>query len=218
VSAPPNRRELRKADTHRGLREHALRLFLAQGYEATTVEQIAAAAGVSHMTFFRHFPTKESVVDTDDYDPMIAELIRARPAGEDPITAIHRAIGAGLAVILPPARDALLEQTRLIMATPALRARQSDHQHATRVLFSDALADRAGLATPTFALEVLAAAALAALSTALISWSEAGGEIDLIALIDEAFTVLRNATRCHSGGDRTTEWTAPRPAPPRSAR
>jgi len=47
------------------------------------------------MTFFRHFPTKESVVDTDDYDPMIAELIRARPPAEDPITAIHRAIGRG---------------------------------------------------------------------------------------------------------------------------
>ncbi len=60
-------------------------------------------AGVSHMTFFRHFPTKESVVDTDDYDPMIAELIVGHPSVEDPLTAIHQAILEGLAVILPGA-------------------------------------------------------------------------------------------------------------------
>jgi AcrR family transcriptional regulator len=177
------------------VQEHALRLFLTQGYDATTVEQIATAAGVSHMTFFRHFPTKESVVDTDDYDPMIAELIRARPTDEDPITALHRAMVQGLAVILPDGRDALLQRTRLIMATTALRARQADNQHATRLLFAGALAARAGLVTPTFALEVLAAAALAALTTALTAWSSGGGSADLIGLVDEAFTTLREATR-----------------------
>jgi AcrR family transcriptional regulator len=191
MSAPANRREARKAATRRCVQEHALRLFLAQGYEATTVEQIATAAGVSHMTFFRHFPTKESVVDTDDYDPMIAELIRARPTGEDPITAIHRAMAQGLAAILPAAHDALLVRIRLIMKTPALRARQADNQHATRQLFAAALADRAGLASPTFQLEVLAAAALAALTTALVTWTGGGGSADLIALIDEAFATLR---------------------------
>ncbi|MGH3983132.1 MAG: TetR/AcrR family transcriptional regulator [Pseudonocardiaceae bacterium] len=195
MTAPANRREARKAATRRCVQEHALRLFLAQGYDATTVEQIATAAGVSHMTFFRHFPTKESVVDTDDYDPMIAELIRARPTDEDPITAVHRAMAQGLAAILPAARDALLERIRLIMQTPALRARQADNQHATRQLFAAALADRAGLPSPTFQLEVLAAAALAALTTALVTWTAGGGSADLIALVDEAFTTLRAASR-----------------------
>jgi AcrR family transcriptional regulator len=195
MTTPPNRREARKAATRRCVQEHALRLFLAQGYDATTVEQIATAAGVSHMTFFRYFPTKESVVDTDDYDPMIAELIRTRPTDEDPITAIHRAMVQGLAAILPDGRDALLERTRLIMATTALRAHQADNQHATRLLFAAALAARAGLAAPTFALEVLAAAALAALTTALTAWSSGGGALDLITLVDEAFTTLREATR-----------------------
>jgi AcrR family transcriptional regulator len=195
MTAPPNRRDARKAATRRCVQQHALRLFLAQGYDATTVEQIATAAGVSHMTFFRHFPTKESVVDIDDYDPMIAELIHARPTNEDPITAIHRAMVQGLTTILPDARDALLERTQLIMATPALRARQADNQHATRLLFADALAARAGLAAPTFALEVLAAAALAALTTALTAWSSARGSADLVTLVNEAFTTLREATR-----------------------
>lgn len=191
ASARPNRREARKAATRQAIQEQALRLFLGQGYDATTVDEISAAAGVSHMTFFRNFPTKESVVDTDDYDPMIAALIRARPADEDPITAVQRAMSHGLAAILPEAHDALLARTRLIMQTPALRARQADNLHATRVLFARALADRAGLAEPPFALEVLAAAALAALTTALTAWSAGRGENDLEALVDEAFAALR---------------------------
>lgn len=195
MTAPVSRRQARKAATRRSIQEHALRLFLAHGYDATTVEQVSAAAGVSHMTFFRHFATKESVVDTDDYDPMLAELIRSRPATEDPVTAIHRAVVAGLAAILPADREALLVRSRLIMQTPALRARQADNQHATRVLLADALATRAGLDTPTFRLEVLAAAALAALTTAVTTWTAGGGAVDLISLVDEAFTTLRPEAR-----------------------
>ncbi|HET9117463.1 MAG TPA: hypothetical protein VFN75_05185, partial [Pseudonocardiaceae bacterium] len=101
----------------------------------------------------------------------------------------------GLVTVLPDAHDALLQRTRLIMETMALRAHQADNQHATRLLFADALAARAGLAAPTFALEVLAAAALAALATALTAWSSASGSGDLITLVNEAFTTLREATR-----------------------
>jgi AcrR family transcriptional regulator len=56
-----------------------LELFLRDGYDATTVAAIARAAGVSHMTFFRHFPTKESVVLDDPYDPVTGphSLLRA---------------------------------------------------------------------------------------------------------------------------------------------
>ena len=57
----PDWRERKKAATSDRIRACALRLFREQGYDATTVEQIAAAAGVSHMTFFRYFPTKEDV-------------------------------------------------------------------------------------------------------------------------------------------------------------
>ena len=65
-----------RADRTRvALQRCALELFLRDGYDATTVAAIARAAGVSHMTFFRHFPTKESVLLDDAYDPIIAAQV-----------------------------------------------------------------------------------------------------------------------------------------------
>ena len=73
-------RERKKAATRQSIQEHALRLFKEKGYESTTVEEIAAAAGVSHMTFFRDFPRKEAVVEYDEYDPVLEELDRRAAA------------------------------------------------------------------------------------------------------------------------------------------
>ncbi|HEY6424811.1 MAG TPA: TetR family transcriptional regulator [Pseudonocardiaceae bacterium] len=183
-------RARKKEHTRQLIQGHALRLFLAKGYEATTVEEIAAAASVSHMTFFRHFPTKESVVDTDDYDPMIAKLIAGRPPAEHPLTAIHQALLEGLSTILPQGRDILLIRTRLILTTPALRARLWENQYATVRLFTDALTARH---TRLSDLEgrVLAAAALATVTTSLTTWVDCDGAEDLPELVDRSFAALR---------------------------
>ena len=124
-------RERKKAQTRAAIQQHALRLFLANGYDATTVEHIAAAAGVSHMTFFRYFPTKEDVVLADEYDPLIVASIVARPPEETPLASVREAIGDGLAHIYDIARDALFVRTRLILGTPQLRARLWEQQAAT---------------------------------------------------------------------------------------
>jgi AcrR family transcriptional regulator len=188
-------RERKKAATRKAIQEHALRLFLDKGYEATTVEEIAAAAGVSHMTFFRHFPRKESVVESDDYDPALVDLIVTRPADEDPLTAIHRALRQGFAAVPPDDREALLIRTRLILGTPALRARFWEGQETTRDLYAHALARREGLAEPDLRLRVLAAAAIAALTTAATTWAAGDGEADLLSLLDEALAALASMPR-----------------------
>src|SRR6478609_9387847 len=85
-------RERKKAKTRAAIQEHALRLFGEQGYAATTVEQIAAAAEVSPSTFFRYFPTKEDVVLYDVLDPPILAAFRAQPAELSPIQALRGAM------------------------------------------------------------------------------------------------------------------------------
>jgi AcrR family transcriptional regulator len=191
-------RERKKAQTRHKLQEHALRLFLENGYEATTVEQIAAAAGVSHMTFFRHFPTKEDVVLSDDYDPMIESLIRNRPRSEHPVVRVHAAVREGLAEVYAANREALLIRTRLSLETPAVRARSWENQFATQELLERALDD----GEPTFRTRVLASACLAALITALETWVREDGATELPQLIDEAFQVLEEHIGPRTKGSR----------------
>jgi AcrR family transcriptional regulator len=185
-----NWRARKKAATKQAIQDHALRLFVEKGYDATTVEDIAAAAGVSHMTFFRYFPRKEEVVEYDEYDPILEQSVTARPPHEPPLTALHAAIRTGLQQILGTDRDALLVRTRLVLSNPTLRSRNVLAQDATRDLFARALARRAGLPAPDLAAMVQAAAALGAVGVAMTAWAEGDDDTDPIALIDGAFDAL----------------------------
>jgi len=187
---PADRHERRRAATRRTIQEHALRLFLEQGFEETTVEQVAAAAGVSHMTFFRHFPSKADVVEQDEYDPMLVELIATRPIEEQPLTAVHRALRQGLEAVLAEDRAAILTRSRLVFQTPSLRARAWRNEEATRHLVAEALGRRDGASCQELALQVLAGAAVAAITAAISSWVATDGADDLVVLVDEAFEAL----------------------------
>ncbi len=182
-------RARKKAATKQSIQHHALRLFTEKGYDATTVEEIAAAAGVSHMTFFRYFPRKEEVVEYDEYDPLIEDLIVARPPDEPPLVAVHQAIRLGLEQILRADREALLTRTRLVLHNPVLRSRNLVAQDATRDLFARALARRAGLAEPDLAATVQASAVLAVIGPVMTAWAE-GDVDDLVAVVDDAFAAL----------------------------
>jgi AcrR family transcriptional regulator len=184
-------RARKKAATKHAIQEQALRLFVEKGYDATTVEEIAAAAGVSHMTFFRYFPRKEEVVEYDEYDPLLEELVVARPAEEPPLTALHRALRVGLEQILATDREELLIRTRLILRNPVLRSRNLLAQDATRDLMARALARRAGLSEPDLATTVQASAALGAIGPAAMAWAESD-DANFVTLIDEAFEALKS--------------------------
>ena len=101
MTAQAGLRERKKARTRASLREHALRLFREQGYQATTVEQIAAAAEVSPSTFFRYFPTKEDVVLQDDMDARMVEAFARQPPDLAPVAAIRAAMREALSSFTP---------------------------------------------------------------------------------------------------------------------
>lgn len=90
----PGRREENKQRTRSALEQAAARLFDEQGFAATTVRDIAAAAGVGERTFFRYFPSKEDLVlqQVRDLIPGLMDAVRSRPATEAPLTALREAI------------------------------------------------------------------------------------------------------------------------------
>ena len=186
----PDWRQRKKTATRDRIRVSALRLFRERGYDATTVEQIAAAAGVSHVTFFRYFPTKEDVALSDSYDPLIASAIAQTPAAWPLTQRIRAVLVQGLRQIYGTDRDTLLAQNKLIVSTPALRERMWASQLATQQAILQAL--EAGQRDPhaSFQAKVIVAACLAAASTAVLTWVENNGTPELPDLIDQAFDAL----------------------------
>src|SRR4030095_709181 len=114
-------RARKKERTRRVIQAEALRLFTEKGFEATTIEEIAAAADVAPRTFFRYFPTKEEVVFWSEYQPMLVSSVAARPDGESAPEALRHGIVDGLAAFYDEDRDRLLERLMLAFRTPPLR-------------------------------------------------------------------------------------------------
>jgi AcrR family transcriptional regulator len=181
----PDWRQRKKNATRDRIRASALRLFREQGYDATTVEQIASTAGVSHMTFFRYFPTKEDVALSDSYDPLIAGALEQTPVSWPLSRRIRAVLVDGLRQVYGTDRDTLLAQNKLIVATPVLRERLWASQVATQRLILQALGPE-----PSFRDKVTVAACLAAATTAVLTWVENDGTPELPDLIEQAFDVL----------------------------
>ena len=191
ATAPePDWRQRKKAATRDRIRASALRLFGEQGYDATTVEQIAAEAGVSHMTFFRYFPAKEDVALSDGYDTLLAALLSQTPADWPLIRRIRTVLVQGLAQVYDSDRDTLLAQNKLIITTPALRERLWASQVATQELIQEALGTGQGDEKAALQARVTVAACLAAVTTAILSWVEQDGASDLPDLAGQAFDTL----------------------------
>jgi AcrR family transcriptional regulator len=121
AEARPGLRERKKRRTADAIRSAATRLFLEQGYDATTTEQIAEAADVSPSTFFRYFPTKESVLlRTTDGVEVVRHALEERPADEPVWQSLRHALLEGLPqTIIDP--DEELARIRIAYSTPSVR-------------------------------------------------------------------------------------------------
>ncbi|WP_168801714.1 TetR/AcrR family transcriptional regulator [Glycomyces buryatensis] len=179
------------------LAQAALKLFVEQGFEATTIEQIAAATGLSRRSFHRYFSSKEDVfgqwfVETGR---QLAAALESRPAEERPWFALRRSFDdlvQGLS-----ARPESLQITRMILNTPALHATHL-HKHA---LWRDALADvlqlrrsEDGQELGRIAAVALVGAALAGLDSAQTEWVAEDNEQPLGDLFDQAMNAIAPLT------------------------
>ncbi len=177
-------RERKKLKTRRSIQEHALRLFTEQGYDATTVEQIAEAAEVSPSTFFRYFPTKEDAVLTDEYDPLITEALREQPPELSPASAVRNVMREIVGAMMAEDRRRIIDRLRIMMSVTALRSRQWDQTKETQRMLVTALAERLGRPADDFEVVAFVAAMIAVWETTILAWFESDGEGDLLALLD----------------------------------
>ena len=174
----------------------AMELFLSQGFDATTVEQIADAAGLSRRSFFRYFASKDDVLGqalaatgTD-----IANELARRPSDELPWAALRRAFDTLLRQMM--ADDRSLPMTRLMLESPALHASHLQKQASWRRSIADVLALRLGPESNDtdrgLQADALSAAALACLMSAQVEWVARNGQTSLAELLDIAMGTVRS--------------------------
>ncbi len=167
-----------------------MRLFADRGYDATTIADVAAAADVSSMTVFRYFETKEQLVLADEYDALILERVVAQPAVDPLLRRIAAGLLESVAELSSTERELLLARLRLVLATPALRARLWDNQYATQQAIVAALREEATDSEQELALWAGAGACLAAASAAVVRWTAQGGQPELRELMARALAVI----------------------------
>jgi AcrR family transcriptional regulator len=192
TDAPPGLRERKKLRTRRALSDVAVRLFREKGFDATTVEEICAAAEVSPSTFFRYFPTKEAVAFPDEEEriAVVERILRGHAADEPWPATIRRAVMALVERDLDTGKD-LAGRLELLEREPALAAYTMQLQAATADRFTRILADGMGVDPRTdLRPRLVVAGAYAAVNTAWRAWHEDEGGRDLRTIVAEALDLL----------------------------
>jgi AcrR family transcriptional regulator len=187
-------RERKKQKTRESIQREAMRLIEKQGYDETTIEQIAAAVEISPSTFFNYFPTKEDVVLYDAYDPVLATLILERPADE-PLSVSFRRVLDEMGEIFERDRDIILARGRLWFAVPALRARIWEEMEKAQVFMGALIAQRSGREVDDFETRVIVAVVVTAAMEAMGEWLRRDGKGSFVTLVHEALDMVEAGAR-----------------------
>jgi AcrR family transcriptional regulator len=187
-------RERKKEKTRESIQRTALRLFDKQGYEETTIEQIAEAVEISPSTFFNYFPTKEDVVLFDAYDPMAIQMFRDLPK-DQPLSVGIRNVLEALSAAFEQDEPLILARGRLFLEVPELRARVWDETERTMDLIAQVLAERTGRRADDFEVRVTARLVTSAVFEATMEWMRGKGRRGLVDLTNRALDVLDSGAR-----------------------
>jgi TetR/AcrR family transcriptional regulator, regulator of mycofactocin system len=185
---PPGLRERNRARTYAEIADAALDLFERQGFDATTVDQIAGASGVSPATFFRYFATKEDVLFTDEQASALDLVARVAERADhrtsvlalaEPVVAFARSMPGPMS---PNSR----RLTNLVMTTPSLASRSLRMRLRWERDVAAQLADESGLDSPDLVHTVVASTAVGCLTSGLRHWPNTSPHA-LGALVRRAF-------------------------------
>ena len=172
----------------------ALRLFTEQGYDETTIAQIAREAGVSQRTLFRYFGTKEDLLGGDQgrFGQVLTDTISEQPPEADAWETLRAGIAAVLA--LHDSREQALERFRLLHNTASLRAgwleKRLRFQEDLLPFIEARMGSGSGRTDPRA--RAVIATAFACLDAASMTWVGNGGKGDIMDLYDECLTAVRS--------------------------
>ena len=204
VSGTTRRVTAQRQQMRQDLAAAAMELFANQGYEETTVDQIAAAAGVARRTFFRYFRSKEEAIfpDHDDTLVRVADLLAGADPAEHPLDVVCRGIKEVLRMYAATP-GVSVARYRLIRQVPTLREREIAVVARYERLFTRYLLGRfdtagessggweRGVGDDAMLAEVSAAAVVAAHNHVLRRWLRSGGRGEVEPQLDHAFEVIR---------------------------
>jgi AcrR family transcriptional regulator len=187
--APQGLRERKKAKRRSVIQHHALRLFREQGYDATTVRQIAEAAEVSESTFFRYFPTKEDVVLWDDFDPLLIEAVRRQPPSLTPLQALRIAFRSIFGALSAEEMEEQRTRIDLALSVPALRSAEFSQFVSTMPTVCALIAERTRRSATDLEVRAFAGAVIGVTFSTMLAVADDPGA-NWVGLIDEALGLL----------------------------
>src|SRR5277367_364037 len=171
--AVPGLRERKRQQTRERLTRMAMALFRERGFEATTLDDIAAAADISRRSFFHYFASKEDVVFAwqEEITAALIDAVAARPAAESMLTAAENAILAMVRQLEPGEAIAMAQLKR---DNPALQARDQVKYEKLERALAEALGKRAGHKTEKLQARLVAMIATGAMRIGGELWAAEG--------------------------------------------
>lgn len=194
----PGLRERKKVHVRTTIQREALRLFSEFGFDATTVEQIAEAAGISPATFYRYFTSKEDSVVTDEYDPIFVQSIMERPSDEPLIDAVRAVMTEVIVHYIVRDRELLVARHALRRKTPTLAAAFFEEQERSQEMFAALIARHVRRPLDDLDVRIACGALSGALHEAFSAWlaeGAPGGEQRLRELTNRAIDRVESALR-----------------------
>ncbi len=185
-------RERKRRETLARITETGVSLFLSNGYDSTTLEMVAEAAGISRRTFFYYFKSKEEIILAwqSNFTTLIREAILAQPSDIPPLEVVENALRL-LVIGFDPKQSIALDS--VLRKNETLRAARNAKYIAQEQAVFEALCEKWPQPKRRNSLRFVAMLSIGAFRLAIDAWSEDNGRRPPLHHLREAFASLRHA-------------------------